>query len=427
MSPPQPELPVTAYDDSMLCRKFGPEIANYFSATPLNRASFLRPSQAFLSAAVTSPSARFSLVDDLAPLAKDPSDLAFVTHKEIKHIIGENPFSKSEAEVIAEYDSSVPQPPLVLFLGLDESKPNAFSHNEYKGTPYFAVDITPRGENAEAEKKKSLIYKFKTDGHIFLPGRAAMTLNAQHAAIFAQARSYIDWNTRSPFCAGCGQPTISVHAGAKRVCPPTDFALAKTENPSTPQTELGAVFPPRSTAPDRLPCATRHGVSNLCFPRTDPTVIMAILSPNSKKVLLGRQASWPKYFYSALAGFLEPGESVEDAVRREVYEESGVKVGRVVIQGTQPWPYPASLMIGCVGQAIEGGEKINLRDEELEAAKWINIEDLRKSLLTGTSGLDGPPGEGYKEGDMRLPPKTAIAHQLMKAVVDGWMGPDVKL
>ncbi len=244
--------------------------------------------------------------------------------------------------------------------------------------------------------------------------------------MFAQSRSLIDWNARSPFCAGCGQRTISVHAGTKRVCPPTDRALATTPA-ATPVEEVEGSFPPRSTAPARLPCATRHGVSNLCFPRTDPTVIMAILSPDSKSVLLGRQASWPKCFYSALAGFLEPGESVEDAVRREVYEESGVRVGRVVIHGTQPWPYPANLMIGAVGQAIDGGETINLRDKELEDAKWVKLEDLDQALKQGVSGLDQPPTEGYVEGGMRLPPKTAIAYQLMKACVEGWQGPVGKI
>ena len=409
----------------MLTRKFGPEVANYFSASPLNRVSFLRSSQPFLHAAISSPAARFSLVDNLAPLARDPGNLAWVTRDEIKSIVSDNHFAKSEAEIIADYDSSLPQPPLVLFLGLDENTPDQFSHKEYKGTPYFAVDITPLGEGPEAEKRKSLIEELKGKGYTFLPGRSAMSLNAKHAAIFAQARSLLDWNARSPYCASCGQKTISVHAGAKRFCPPTDHALAKTE--TAEDHEMAASYPPRSTAPPRKPCGTRHGVSNLCFPRTDPTVIMAILSPDAKRVLLGRQASWPKYFYSALAGFLEPGESVEEAVRREVYEESGVRVGRVVIHSTQPWPYPASLMIGAVGQAVEGGAEVNLRDEELEDAKWVEIEELRKALQTGTSGLDQPPMVGYVEGEMRLPPKTAIAHQLMKAVVEGWMGPVGKI
>ena len=91
------------------------------------------------------------------------------------------------------------------------------------------------------------------------------------------------------------------------------------------------------------------------------TVIMAVLSADSERVLLGRQKRWPKYWYSTLAGFVEPAESVEEAVRREIWEESGVTLGRVVIHSTQPWPYPANLMIGAIGQCTPGGEEIMLQ------------------------------------------------------------------
>ncbi len=178
--PPQPDLPVSVYDDSMLCRKFGPEVANYFAASPINRVSFLRAKQQFLAAAASSPSARFSLYDNLAPLCRDASNLAFVSHAEVKHIIGEQPFAKTEADLIAEYDSSKPVAALVLFMGLDERRAEDFTHEGYSGTPYFALDITPRGEDAAAEKCRALISKLKGDGHVFLAGRSAMSLNAQH-------------------------------------------------------------------------------------------------------------------------------------------------------------------------------------------------------------------------------------------------------
>jgi NADH pyrophosphatase NudC (nudix superfamily) len=173
------------------------------------------------------------------------------------------------------------------------------------------------------------------------------------AAIYSQARPLLDWNMRNPFCGQCGQRTVSVNAGTKRVCPPTDLAGGKKQ--------------------DRLPCATRGTISNLSFPRTDPTVIMAVLSADGTKALLGRQNRWPPHMYSALAGFLEPGESIEEAVRREVWEESGVRVGRVAVHSSQPWPFPANLMIGAVGQALPGdGEKIHLgHDPELQDAKWV--------------------------------------------------------
>ncbi len=209
----------------------------------------------------------------------------------------------------------------------------------------------------------------------------------------------VDWNTRNRFCAGCGSRNLSIQAGYKRVCPPADI------NGGSPLT--------------RDDCPTRHGVSNVCFPRTDPTMIAAVVSADGTKVLLGRQAAWPKDWYSTLAGFLEPGESMEETVRREVWEESGVRVGRVVIHSTQPWPYPSSLMIGAIAQALPGGEDIIMHDQELESAKWFPLEEVRVALARGGSALGGPPPPAYKEGDLRVPPPQAIANQLMTAVVEG--------
>ncbi|OBT78706.1 hypothetical protein VF21_02333 [Pseudogymnoascus sp. 05NY08] len=405
--PAQPNLPLAAPEllDSMLTRKFGPEVQNYFSGSPLNRLSFLRTDHAFLAAALTHPSTAFVAVDDLAPAARDAANLAYVSHADLSAVIGENPFAKTEAEVIAAYNSKVASP-LVLFLGLNDKRHEGFEYKAYKGVPYFAVDITPKGSNEEAAK--GVIETLKAKNMIFLQGRSAMTLNASDAAIFAQARALLDWNARNPFCSGCGQPTLSVHAGTKRVCPTSDLA-------------------PGAAA--RGPCATRGVVSNLSFPRTDPTVIMAILSHDGTKVLLGRQKRWPTDFFSTLAGFCEPAESVEEAVRREVWEESGVRVGRVVVHSSQPWPYPANLMIGAIGQAVKGGEEVNLEhDPELEQARWFDFETVRVALKTGTSGLDEAPGEARKEGDLRLPGHTAIANQLLQAVVlGGFLGGETKI
>lgn len=229
----------------------------------------------------------------------------------------------------------------------------------------------------------------------------------------------IDWNARNPFCGGCGQPTLSVNAGTKRVCPPTDLSSLPTAQGATTVLD---------TPRERNACVTRKGVSNLSFPRTDPTVIMAVVSHDSKRVLLGRQKRWPDYWYSTLAGFCEPAESIEEAVRREVWEEAGVQVGRVVIHSTQPWPYPANLMIGAIAQALPDGETIHLEhDPELHDAKWVDFEEVRNALEVGTSGLGEPAGEGYVEGGLRLPPQTAIANQLLRAVVGGFLGEAPKI
>lgn len=155
---------------------------------------------------------------------------------------------------------------------------------------------------------------------------------------------------------------------------------------------------------------------------------MAVVSSDGKRVLIGRQKRWPQYWYSTLAGFVEPAESVEEAVRREVWEESGVKLGRVVIHSTQPWPYPSNLMIGAIAQCIPGGEEIVLKhDPELEDARWAELEEVKEALSVGTSGLGEPAQEGYIEGNLRLPAGTAIANQLLAAVVGGFVGESPKI
>lgn len=383
----------------MLARKFGKEVANYFSGSPLNRVSFLRPDHAFLSQAIRHPSTTIVLFNKLEPLVSSPTALATATFADVSPIVGADPFLKSEEDTIKEYNSSV-YVPQIVFLGLDEGKEGLVYKEHYKGVPWFAVDITPKG--GVVEECEKLVERLKGEGKEFSKGRMHLSLPAQEAAIYAEARHLLDWNARNPYCAACGYPTLSTNAGFKRTCPPKDIA-------------------PSVQNPERPPCATRTGISNLCFPRTDPTVIMAVVSADGQRMLLGRQKRWPPYWYSTLAGFLEPAESVEEAVRREVWEESGIHLGRVVIHSTQPWPYPANLMIGAIGQAIPGGEEIHLgHDAELEDAKWFTAEEVREALKVGTSGLGEDAGPEYKEGGLRIPPKTAIANQLMTAVVNGF-------
>ncbi len=175
--PPQPELPDPAHHDldSMLSRKFGREVANYFSGSPLNRVSFLRHNHDFITNALTHPSTSFLLFNDLAPLAKDPTQLDYVSHKDVKPLIGENPFDKSEEDLIKEYNSAVTLP-LVLFLGLDEKKKDGFEHGIYKGRPFFAVDVTPKG--TVEKQAKGVIEAVTASGSKFIEGRMHMTLNA---------------------------------------------------------------------------------------------------------------------------------------------------------------------------------------------------------------------------------------------------------
>ncbi|KAG7107951.1 NADH pyrophosphatase like protein [Verticillium longisporum] len=392
-------LPPLDDPQSSLSKKFGRETINYFAGNPVNRLSWLRTDFGFLRTAFQLEETRFLALKNLTPLVDDPNTLSPLTYKELSPVTGEDPFGPSEDDLIKNFDSNENRP-VVLFLGLLDDGSVPFEYKGHKGRPYFAVDVTPHGTYAAAAQ--TFIDEQQARGRQFLEARIHLSLDARSAALYAQARSTIDWNARNQFCGGCGARTLSGHAGFKRICPPTDRATAASGTP-------------------RADCPTRRGVSNLSFPRTDPTMIAAVISADGKRVLLGRQKRYPPHMYSTLAGFLEPGESIEDAVRREVFEESGVRVGRVAIHSSQPWPYPASLMIGAVAQALPDGEAIDLgNDPELEAAHWYPVDEVRLALQLGVGGLGEPAPEGYVEGTLRLPPHTAIANRLLAAVVDGF-------
>ncbi|MEI9927914.1 MAG: NAD(+) diphosphatase [Sphingomonas sp.] len=190
--------------------------------------------------------------------------------------------------------------------------------------------------------------------------RLLETLPAADAALFGGARSVVDWHMRHRFCAVCGTPTAPFRAGWGRKCPN---------------------------------CGAEH------FPRVDPVVIM--LAEHGDSVLLGRHASWPQGRYSALAGFVEPGESIEEAVARETWEEAGVRVGAIRYVASQPWPFPASLMIACIGAAED--DALTIDPHELEDAIWVPRAGVRAALAR-------------ERGAPFLPPPTyAIAHTLLSA------------
>lgn len=193
------------------------------------------------------------------------------------------------------------------------------------------------------------------------------------AGLIALARSLIDWHARHGFCAVCGAPTRLAEAGYKRECPS---------------------------------CDAEH------FPRTDPVVIM--LATNGDKALMGRGPGWPDKMYSALAGFVEPGETIEEAVAREVFEETAVRVSEVTYHTTQPWPFPSSLMIGC--HAVASSTEITIDGNELSDAQWFDKADLATAVEHAAKGgrLPGP-----KSAPVWVPGPMAIAHQLVKAWVEG--------
>jgi NAD+ diphosphatase len=241
---------------------------------------------------------------------------------------------------------------------------------QFQGQPAFAADISgwepdalDRGAMAMFLDPSEQIWPGAAAGLVFGDLRLAMTrLPAPDTTLAGTARALFNWHRTHRFCAACGQPSQPAAAGWERHCPA---------------------------------CGTKH------FPRTDPVVIMMVTHGNS--VLLGRQAAWPEGMYSALAGFVEPGETLEQAVAREVREEVGLTLGPVRYLASQPWPFPNSLMLGCIAEAT--GTEITL-DAELEAARWVT----REHLLRSWSGED-PTMKPARAG--------SIAHAMIGAWLAG--------
>lgn len=225
------------------------------------------------------------------------------------------------------------------------------------GRASFAVDLS-HWEPEAGEGAEQSFFDSSRQRHPLLPGdagfedlRNAMTrLSPREAELAATARAILHWHQSHGFCAACGARSAVMQAGWQRSCPA---------------------------------CNAQH------FPRTDPVVIMLVTHGN--RVLLGRNAVWPEGMYSLLAGFVEPGETLENAVRREVFEEAGVSIGRVEYLTSQPWPFPASLMLGCRAEALS--DNIKLDPNELQDALWISREELVQ-VFAGDHSLIRPPRNG---------------------------------
>jgi len=187
-------------------------------------------------------------------------------------------------------------------------------------------------------------------------------LPTQELGMLSQARSMLLWHQTHRYCSTCGKLSVSAEGGYKRRCPD---------------------------------CGREH------FPRTDPVVIMVVC--HGDEILLGRGAHFVPGSYSALAGFVEPGESIEEAARREIFEESGIVVGDIRYHSSQPWPFPSSLMIGLIGMAESRELKIDY--DELEDARWFHRDEV--ALMLAREHPD----------ELIAPPALAIAHHLIKAFV----------
>jgi NAD+ diphosphatase len=278
-----------------------------FTGGTLDRADHLRTDDAALSAMRADASARVLLLEGLDPLTGDDGGIGW------RPVVA--------ADTAKE----------LLFLGLDA------------GEPRFAA-LEPSGPRSGSMAVLQLLHR----------------LPPAQVALYAAARSLVDWHYRHGFCARCGAATTVFRGGWARRCDS---------------------------------CTAEH------FPRVDPVVIM--LAEHGDRVLLGRQPQFPPRMYSALAGFIEPGESLEEAVARELHEEAGVRALSVRYVLSQPWPFPSSLMIGCIAPVEH--DLIRLDTNELQDAIWLSREEVRAVLRA-------EPG-----ARIMTPPPLAIAHSLLQA------------
>lgn len=247
--------------------------------------------------------------------------------------------------------SDAPQP--LIFLGLEEEGA-VFAQDLTHWHPAGASDVSL---NSFADPTRQ--HHPSTPEACFVETRMIMSrLSARDAELVATARAVFNWHQSHAFCARCGQPSQMAMAGWQRDC---------------------------------ASCGAAH------FPRTDPVVIMLITRGN--KVLMGRSPGWPEGMYSLLAGFVEPGETMEAAVRREVHEEAGVDVGEVRYLASQPWAFPNSLMFGCAGHALT--EQITIDPDEIEDARWFS----REEIMLAFSG---------HHPELKPARKGAIAHFLLQ-------------
>lgn len=189
---------------------------------------------------------------------------------------------------------------------------------------------------------------------------AMQALQPGELATYGGARSLVDWHARHQFCARCGAKTVIAKGGWQRNCPE---------------------------------CQAQH------FPRTDPVTIMLV--EHEGRLLLGRQPRFPPRMYSALAGFVEPGETIEEAVAREIWEEAGVRARDVQYVASQPWPFPSQLMIGCY--SVTDDPELTIDTTELDDARWFTREELEAACAAGERGTD----------DLIFPRSFAIAHHLV--------------
>lgn len=335
---------------------------NYFSREPLDRLSAKRMDSRWLLKKQSDPETVYLLFSKLSPMicSSSEEDKTGVETRLCR-------FGYEAVKDLLEKPGSV-----LVFLGVERSRRIPGPSSELQPAAceppgWFAVgsDGDPDGLLKRCREKHCSFPK--------IPNRDLLKLSEDEAGMVAQARSTLAWHSRYSFCPTCGSDTRLDEAGYKRSCVNSE-------------------------------CRSLQGIHNTCYPRVDPVVIMLVVHPDQNQCLLGRKKVFPAGMFSCLAGFIEPGESMEAAVQREVQEESGVTVGPVQYVSSQPWPMPSSLMIGCLAIAVTTDIKVD--QNEIEEAQWFTRQQVTDSLISGPRAA------------FTFPPRQTIAHQLIKQ----WLG-----
>ena len=305
----------------------------------------MRPHNALAEAAVDRRSERRGDADWLAERLADPESLLTVVWR-------------ARSLVIDAHGDRAPAPgtvPVTAASTLVERTEELVYLGDAGGRSYFSIDLSDRDDPLSGALRGA--------GRLVELRQVGAAMSGPDGNLLAYARAMATWHRRDRFCGRCGASTSSRNAGHLRVC---------------------------------TGCGAEH------FPRTDPAVIMLVHTSGGgdDSCLLGRQATWPPGMLSALAGFVEPGESLESAVAREVQEETGIAVDTVEYHSSQPWPFPTSIMLGFY--ATSPGGDVQVDTEELEQAVWVRRSDLEYAI---------------RAREVRLPPPFSIARRL----IDDWL------
>ncbi|KAM3159623.1 NADH pyrophosphatase [Lachancea thermotolerans] len=337
----------------------------HYSQEVLNRVSFLRKDPQFLEDALAHNETQFVPFDNYLPYVNERTGFILKLKKaEVANLTSQGSISSN-----------------LVFLGLLLSQKSDFVYkSKYRGTPTFAIDVSIQRLSDSSLLDSSKPYK-KVESF-----RDLNKLTVEDSSIVSQARMYLQWLDTHKFCSLCGSKTKPVYAGTQLKC-------------------------------DNDDCKSNKSVSNSCFPRTDAVVISAITNKDYSKILLcrsGMPRNKERKLYSCVSGFVEPSETLEVAVAREIWEETGLDTQEVEIIASQPWPFPNNLMIGCVAIADDTQTPDLTHDCELDEVRWVPCSALERilKLEDSESGFIQDESTG-----LNLPNDRSIAHMLMSFVV----------